>query len=114
MPVAQKTSGASPFGLLDMAGNAFEWCADWYSASYYASAPAVDPKGPATGKLRVIRGGAWISLPDACRCATRASFRPESAGTLIGFRVAMIPEPSTGLLVIAGLVGFAAQRRRAR
>lgn len=88
MPVAQKTAGASPFGLLDMAGNAFEWCSDWYSASYYASAPVVDPKGPASGKLRVIRGGAWISLPDACRCVARASFPPGSTSTLIGFRVA--------------------------
>jgi formylglycine-generating enzyme required for sulfatase activity len=88
MPVAQKAEGASPFGLLDMAGNAFEWCADWYSAGYYASAPAVDPKGPAAGKLRVMRGGSWISLPDMCRCAARASFPPGAASTLVGFRVA--------------------------
>ena len=88
MPVAQKIAGASPFGILDVAGNAYEWCADWYSPAYYATAPKEDPKGPPTGKLRVIRGGAWISLPDACRCAARQSFRPDAAGTLLGFRVA--------------------------
>jgi formylglycine-generating enzyme required for sulfatase activity len=93
-PVAGAPAGASPFGLLDMAGNAFEWCADWYSADYYARAPGENPPGPAEGRQRVIRGGAWISLPDACRAGARAQYPPDAASVLIGFRVARTRVPA--------------------
>jgi formylglycine-generating enzyme required for sulfatase activity len=88
LAVGSAPRGASPFGLEDMAGSVFEWCADWYGAGYYAGSPAENPTGPAEGKQRVIRGGSWVSLPDALRATARGSAPPESHSTLIGFRVA--------------------------
>jgi serine/threonine-protein kinase len=52
-------SGASPYGVLDMAGNVWQWCADWYNADYYKSAPARNPTGPRSGTKRILRGGSW-------------------------------------------------------
>jgi len=95
-PVAGAKAGAGPFGHLDLAGNAFEWCADWYDAAYYAAAPRENPPGPAAGTQRVIRGGAWISLPDACRAGARACYPPGASSVLIGFRPARstVPAPA--------------------
>lgn len=54
-------SGASPYGALDMAGNVFEWCANWYDGIYYQHSPACNPSGLEAGSERVVRGGSWIS-----------------------------------------------------
>jgi formylglycine-generating enzyme required for sulfatase activity len=51
--------GASPYGILDMAGNAWEWVNDWFDPTYYQSSPKTNPKGPETGEYKVLRGGAW-------------------------------------------------------
>ncbi len=84
---------ANGFGLYDMAGNAREWCWDWHDWSYYATSPGTDPRGPATGAFRVIRGGAWGSYAYHCRVAYRNAGLPDENSYSIGFRVVLLPEP---------------------
>lgn len=88
-PVGQFPQGASPYGLLDMAGNLWEWVADWYDPNYYLEAPAENPKGPESGDGHVLRGGGWADSFDFTRCANRRGGNP---GSLIrSFRCAMDP-----------------------
>jgi acetoin utilization deacetylase AcuC-like enzyme/formylglycine-generating enzyme required for sulfatase activity len=63
----------NPWGLYDMHGNVAEWCNDRYAAGYYAQSPEKNPRGPAKGDERVLRGGAWNSSAASCRSAYRAS-----------------------------------------
>jgi formylglycine-generating enzyme required for sulfatase activity len=72
------------WGLYDMHGNMWEWCADWYGK--YPTGMVVDPLGPANGSLRVLRGGSWDSNAQYCRSANRVSFDPASPGLNVGFR----------------------------
>ena len=68
-PVGQKKPNA--WGLYDMSGNVWEWCSDWYDANYYKISPYRNPKGPASGVLRVIRGGSFDYGGDGCRSGNR-------------------------------------------
>jgi len=87
-PVGSFESGKSPHGVYDMAGNVSEWCADWYANDYYQQSTSRNPRGPATGQRRVLRGGTWADKADAIRAAFRDSATPESRYYYIGFRCA--------------------------
>lgn len=62
--------------LYDMYANAAEWCNDYYGADHYKASPARDPRGPASARLVVLRGGAWNSTSKLCRTAARAGEDP--------------------------------------
>jgi formylglycine-generating enzyme required for sulfatase activity len=79
------------FGLYDMHGNAWQACADWYGAEYYAASPADDPVGPDSGNGRVHRGGSWFVGPADARSAGRSGAAPDHRGNGTGFRVAGTP-----------------------
>ena len=88
-PVKQYPAGTSPFGVMDMAGNVWEWCNDWYAANYYKKSPAKNPSGPETGSDRVLRGGSWAREAADLRCAYRYWCVPSYRLVLIGFRCAV-------------------------
>ncbi|MDA8990389.1 SUMF1/EgtB/PvdO family nonheme iron enzyme [Opitutales bacterium] len=78
---------ANPWGFFDMHGNVWEWTADWYQATYPTGNPVVDPSGPASGSLRVIRGGSWFNVGASLRSARRSYDPPSRRVNALGFRV---------------------------
>lgn len=89
-PVDMPQAGASPYGVLNLSGNVWEWVADWYAGDSYAHAPRKNPTGPATGEYRVRRGGGWRSLSRHLRVTARASGEAQHYfDGQIGFRCAL-------------------------
>lgn len=86
---------ANDWGLYDMHGNVWEWCLDWYDAEYYQKSPKQNPRGPATGAKRVMRGGAFDRGGMECRSATRRAEVPDYAGKDVGLRVVFAPKSNT-------------------
>ncbi|MHB1357233.1 MAG: formylglycine-generating enzyme family protein [Anaerolineae bacterium] len=86
--VGSYPSSASPEGVLDMAGNVFEWVNDWYSNDYFKVSPEIRPPGPDVGTDKVLRGGSWFSLTNSVRVTLRGYFKPNYRFYYIGFRCA--------------------------
>jgi len=75
----------NPWGLYDLYGNVAEWCNDCYAVDYYQKSPAKNPRGPASGPKRAVRGGSWNSRASDCRSAYRGAENPAYADVCIGY-----------------------------
>lgn len=84
-PVGQKK--CNELGIYDMTGNVWEWCSDWYSETYYILSPTDDPKGPAAGSEKVLRGGSWFQEAFGLNVTDRNSMDPEWRTGFVGFRL---------------------------
>jgi formylglycine-generating enzyme required for sulfatase activity len=88
VPVDSYPAGASPYGVLHMGGNAWEWVVDWWSSAYYRQSPRLDPLGPLRGRMRSLRGGCWNRTPWHLRVADRDSGVVGLRNDHVGFRCA--------------------------
>jgi sulfatase modifying factor 1 len=87
-----RTYPPNEYGLFDVAGNVWEWVHDWYDASYYGTSPSSGPIGPASGTLRVLRGGSWLSTDERMlSCSYRHKVPPDTYSYAIGFRIVCEP-----------------------
>jgi formylglycine-generating enzyme required for sulfatase activity len=87
-----RTYAPNGYGLFQMIGNTWEWCADWWNRTWHAEpgAPRTDPTGPPTGTVRVLKGGSFLCHASYCnryRVAARSSNTPDSSTAHMGFRV---------------------------
>jgi sulfatase modifying factor 1 len=96
-PSAKRQRGTRPtgtcppnaYGLYDVSGNVWEWVADWYVSDYYGAGEVRDPRGPDSGAMRIVRGGAWVTEDRRMlRCAWRHIVPPDTYAYSMGFRIA--------------------------
>lgn len=92
-PVGSYPAGQSTYGIYDLAGNVWEWVADWYDPLYYNNSPLKDPKGPKGPTqeitMRSMRGGGWVAANEAVfHTYNRHGLEPENSSSSIGFRCA--------------------------
>lgn len=85
--------GDSLYGCADMAGNVWEWCADWYNAAYYRISPDANPEGAASGSSRIVRGGSFRTGAAGIRCAVRHRHSPQVRRPNLGFRIVALVKP---------------------
>jgi len=92
VPVGTLEDGKSPYGIYDMAGNAWEWVSDWYDRVYYKNSPSQNPTGPEHGDFKVSKGGSWHSRPESLHSSNRNYGHPEHHPSHYnGFRCAKTP-----------------------
>ncbi len=89
--VGAREQGKSPYGALDMAGNLYEWVADWYAEDSYARSSAKNPRGPAQGTVKGQRGGSFTNAPYRLRSAFRTKGEPGEHHPRVGFRCVQDP-----------------------
>src|SRR5438128_1916358 len=87
-PIGNRDTGRSPYGIHDLAGNLYEWVADWYDETVYTSNPAIDPRGPVEGTVKVQRGGSYLNNPYRLRASFRTKSDPTEHAPNVGVRCA--------------------------
>lgn len=96
VPVGIYEKGKSPYGVYDVAGNVWEWVADWYDPNYYAKSPKRNPKGPSDGVYKTVRSSGWQVETPQVRIFTRIKSKPLERNHSTGFRCAMDAKPPEG------------------
>jgi formylglycine-generating enzyme required for sulfatase activity len=91
VPVGSFEMGKSPYGIYDLAGNAWEWVNDWYDHDYYKKSPKKNPPGPTKSESKVVRGGSWLYVPEFLRTSFRFNADPSGRHFGYGFRCAKTP-----------------------
>ncbi len=79
-------NGVSPYGVMDLAGNVYEWCEDWYDEMAYQYSTYKNPTGPKFGTMKILRGGSWSNLPGNIRVTFRLKSTPDRHVQTFGFR----------------------------